>query len=78
LLHRAAAGIAVGWNLVDFAEWEESGHTDVFGDIAQHFCSYAKSGIRDGTPFTGRGMKTLQFVRMCWLADSAVAWDDVV
>jgi len=66
-----------GGALVDFAEWELSGHTEVFGDIAHHFCSYAKSGVQDGTPFTGRGMKTLQFVRTAagWRI-SAAAWDD--
>jgi hypothetical protein len=49
----------------------------VFGDVAQHFCSYEKSGVQDGVPFTGRGMKTVQLVRMPegWRI-SAVAWDD--
>ena len=49
----------------------------MFGDIAQHFGGYAKSGIQDGTPFTGRGMKTMQFVRTSagWRI-TAVAWDD--
>jgi len=63
--------------LTDFREWELSGHTEVFGDIAQHFCGYAKAGVQNGTPFTGRGMKTLQFVRTSagWRI-SAVAWDD--
>lgn len=64
-------------SLTDFREWELSGRTEVFGDIAQHFCGYAKAGVRDGTPFTGRGMKTLQFVRTPagWRI-SAAAWDD--
>lgn len=63
--------------LTDFREWETSGRTDVFGDIAVHFCSYAKTGVQNGTPFTGRGMKTLQFVRTSagWRI-SAAAWDD--
>ena len=63
--------------LTDFREWELSGHTEVFGDIAQHFCSYAKAGVQQGTAFTGRGMKTLQFVRTAagWRI-SAAAWDD--
>ena len=66
-----------GGTLVDFREWELSGHTEVFGDIAQHFCSYAKAGVQDGTPFTARGMKTLQFIRTSagWRI-SAAAWDD--
>jgi hypothetical protein len=66
-----------GGALTDFREWELSGHTEVFGDIAQHFCGYAKAGVQDGTPFTVRGMKTLQFVRTSagWRI-SAAAWDD--
>jgi hypothetical protein len=66
-----------GSALVDFAEWELAGRTEVFGDIAQHFCSYAKRGVQDGSAFTGRGMKTLQFVRTAagWRI-SAAAWDD--
>jgi hypothetical protein len=63
--------------LVDFSEWQVSGHTEVFGDIAQHFCRYAKAGAQDGRPFTGAGMKSLQLVRTSgsWRI-SAVAWDD--
>ena len=66
-----------GGTLVDFSEWELRGHTEIFGDIAQHFCSYAKAGVQDGAPFTARGMKTLQFVRTTagWRI-SAAAWDD--
>lgn len=66
-----------GGTLVGFREWELRGRTEIFGDIAQHFGSYAKAGVQDGTPFTGRGMKTLQFVRTSagWRI-SAAAWDD--
>lgn len=66
-----------GTGLVDFQEWELSGHTEVFGDIAQHFSGYAKHGVQDGLAFSGRGMKTLQFVRTPagWRI-SAAAWDD--
>jgi hypothetical protein len=66
-----------GGTLVDFHEWELQGHTEIFGDIAQHFGSYAKAGVQDGMPFTARGMKTLQLVRTSagWRI-SAVAWDD--
>jgi hypothetical protein len=69
--------LLTGGTLVDFREWEVRGRTEVFGDIAQHFCSYAKSWVQDGAPFTGRGMKTLQLVRTAggWRI-SAVAWDD--
>jgi hypothetical protein len=63
--------------LTDFREWELSGRTEVFGDIAQHFCSYAKAGVQDERPFAAQGMKTLQFVRTSagWRI-SAAAWDD--
>ena len=63
--------------LVDFSEWELSGQTEVFGDIAHHACSYAKAGVQDGTPFSTRGKKMLQFVRTSsgWRI-SAAAWDD--
>ena len=63
--------------LVDFSEWELRGETHIFGDIAQHFCSYAKAGVQDEMPFTARGMKTLHFVRTTegWRI-SAAAWDD--
>ena len=66
-----------GGTLTGFREWELSGRTEIFGDIAQHFAGYAKAGVQEGTPFTGRGMKTLQFVRTAagWRI-SAVAWDD--
>jgi hypothetical protein len=63
--------------LEQFREWELSGHTEVFGDIAHHFCSYAKEGVQGGVAFTGRGMKTVQLVRTPagWRISGA-AWDD--
>ena len=66
-----------GGSLTDFSEWELSGRTEVFGDIAAHFCSYAKAGLRDGVPFAARGMKAIQLVRTSagWRI-SAAAWDD--
>jgi hypothetical protein len=66
-----------GGTLIDFSEWELCGRTEIFGDIAQHVGSYAKAGVQDGTPFTARGMKMLQFVRTSagWRI-SAAAWDD--
>lgn len=66
-----------GGSLTDFHEWQLLGRTDVFGDIAQHFGSYAKAGAQDGKAFTARGMKSLQLVRTPggWRI-SAAAWDD--
>jgi hypothetical protein len=64
-------------SLSEFREWELSGRTELFGDIAHRFGSYAKSWVQDGTSVSGRGMKTIQFVRTTdgWRI-SAVAWDD--
>lgn len=71
------ATLLSGGALIDFKEWEESGRIDVFGDIAHWFGTYAKQGVQDGKPFTGRGMKSLQFIRTDegWRI-SAAAWDD--
>jgi hypothetical protein len=69
--------LLTGGRLVDFREWYVSGRTDVFGDIAHWFGTYAKAGVQDGSPFSGRGMKSMQFVRTRegWRI-SAAAWDD--
>ena len=69
--------LLAGGSLADFSEWSLSGRTDTFGDIAHWFGGYAKSGVQDGVSFTGRGMKSLQFVRtgQGWRI-SAAAWDD--
>lgn len=66
-----------GGTLTGFREWPLDGRTDLFGDIAQHFCGYAKSWVQDGQEISGAGMKTLQFVRTDggWRI-SAAAWDD--
>jgi len=69
--------LLTGGSLVDFREWQLRGRTEIFGDIAQHVAGYAKAGTQDGAPFTGRGMKTVQFIRTPagWRI-GAVAWDD--
>ena len=66
-----------GGTLVGFSEWPLTGRIDLFGDIAHWFGTYAKEGVQDGEPFTGRGTKSVQFVRTSegWRI-SAVAWDD--
>ena len=71
------AALLAGPSLRDFREWAVCGRTEVFGDIAHWFGSYAKEGVQDGTRFTGRGMKSLQLVRTGegWRI-SAAAWDD--
>ncbi|MGC4938833.1 DUF4440 domain-containing protein [Kribbella sp. DT2] len=69
--------LLTGGRLTDFREWAEDGRTEIFGDIAHWFGAYGKSGVQDDVPFTGRGMKTVQFVRTTagWRISSA-AWDD--
>jgi ribosomal-protein-serine acetyltransferase len=63
--------------LSDFREWETSGRTDVFGNIAQRAGTYAKSWTAGGRSFEQTGAKTLQFIRTPegWRI-SAFAWDD--
>lgn len=72
------AALLSSGELSDFREWELEGHTEVFGDVAHHWCTYAKSWSQDGALRTGRGTKTLQLVRTGtgWRI-SALAWDDV-
>ena len=71
------AALLSSGDLTDFREWEIDGRTEVFGDVAQHFCRYAKSWTQDGQAHTGRGMKSIQLVRTGdgWRI-SAAAWDD--
>ena len=69
--------LLTGGSLTGFREWPVAGRVEVFGDIAHWFGGYAKAGTQEGEPFTGRGMKTIQFVRTAdgWRI-SAAAWDD--
>ena len=71
------AALLSGGTLHDFREWEVEGRTDLYGDVASHVCSYAKSWTQDGAPHAGRGWKSLQLVRTAagWRI-SAAAWDD--
>ncbi len=63
--------------LTGFREWEVEGTTQVWGDVAHRWCTYAKSWTEDGVEVSGRGAKTIQLVRAeaGWRI-SAVAWDD--
>lgn len=71
------AELLTGGRLTDFREWSVDGRTDVFGDVAVHTGTYAKEGVLDGRPFTGRGFKSLHLVRLSgrWLI-SSVVWED--
>jgi hypothetical protein len=63
--------------LTSFRETELSETTQIFGNVAQRFSAYAKSGVMNGVPFEARGMIATQFIRTPdgWKI-SAMAWDD--
>ena len=63
--------------LTQFHEAEIAAVTEVFGNVAHRFSSYSKSGTLNGTPFSGRGMISTQFINTPggWKM-SAMAWDD--
>lgn len=65
--------------LTEFHEREVTQKTNIFGNIAQRFCLYEKSGKIDGKYFETKGMKTIQFVKVKndWKM-SSVAWSDEV
>jgi hypothetical protein len=63
--------------LTRFREAELSETTEIFGNVAQRFSAYAKSGVQKGTAFEARGMIATQFILTPagWRM-SAMAWDD--
>jgi hypothetical protein len=63
--------------LTRFHEAEISSKIEIFGNVAQQFMSYAKSGTLKGVSFEARGMISTQFVRtpVGWRI-SSMAWDD--
>jgi hypothetical protein len=63
--------------LTSFHETELSETTQMFGNVAQRFSAYAKSGTQDGVRFAARGMIVTQFISTPagWKI-SAMAWDD--
>jgi hypothetical protein len=66
-----------GGQLTRFREDELSATNDVFGNVAQRFSVYSKSGTMDGVDFEAKGMICTQFVRTPsgWKI-SSMAWDD--
>ena len=62
--------------LAEFSERESSHRTEIFGHIAQRWCTYEKSGRLNGVAFHATGTKALQFIKTAsgWRI-SAVAWD---
>ncbi|MGV8851163.1 MAG: GNAT family N-acetyltransferase [Rhodoglobus sp.] len=63
--------------LLDFSEQEVAVDMSIFGDIAQRWSLYSKSGTLDGLSSVGWGRKGFQFVRTSagWRI-SAVVWQD--
>lgn len=63
--------------LTRFFEAELAETTQIFGNVAQRFCAYTKSGCLKGMPFEARGMISTQFVLTTsgWRM-SSMAWDD--
>jgi RimJ/RimL family protein N-acetyltransferase len=63
--------------LTDFRESEILHKTEIYGNVAQRFSFYEKSGRLNGTYFESRGMKTIQFIKVGfeWKM-SSVAWSD--
>ena len=63
--------------LTRFNEAELTESTEIFGNVAHRFNSYAKSGTLKGVPFAARGMISTQFILTPagWKI-SSMAWDD--
>ena len=63
--------------LTDFSESEILHRTEIYGNVAQRFSFYEKSGKLNGSYFESRGMKTIQFIKvgLDWKM-SSVAWSD--
>lgn len=69
--------LLTGGSIVDFSEAEVSEETAIFQNVAQRFSRYTKTWREAGVAFSGRGVKTVQYVRTAggWRI-SALAWDD--
>lgn len=63
--------------LLGFSEREVAADTQIFGDIAQRWSLYSKSGTLDGRVADGWGRKAAHFVRTStgWRI-SAIVWQD--
>jgi hypothetical protein len=63
--------------LTRFHEAEIAETTEVFGNVAQRFSAYIKSGALNGVSFEARGMISTQFILTPdgWRM-SSMAWDD--
>lgn len=63
--------------LVRFHEAETAEITEIFGSVAQRFSTYEKSGLSGAAPIEGRGVISIQFIKIGqgWKM-SSMAWDD--
>jgi len=64
-------------SLTGFREQELQASTEIEGDNAERVCTYSKSGVLNGSPFTTRGVKVMRLNRTPagWRL-AALAWDD--
>jgi hypothetical protein len=67
----------VSGELACFSEVETAEITELFGNVAHRFSTYAKRGTLKGVPFEARGVISMQFIKTPagWRM-SAMAWDD--
>lgn len=65
--------------LTDFSEWETSHNTSVFGNIAQRYVTYQKSGYLKGAYFETKGVKNIQLIKTngVWKIVSVTWYDEV-
>ncbi|WP_103068774.1 GNAT family N-acetyltransferase [Aquimarina sediminis] len=66
-------------SLTNFREAEIWFKTNIYGNIAQRFCLYEKSGKLNDKEFESRGIKTFQFIKVNqeWKI-SSLAWNDEI
>ena len=69
--------ILTNGTLVNFREREVFHKTEIHGSIAHRTCHYEKSGILNGEPYSGGGIKMFQFIKIKdqWFL-SSVVWKD--
>jgi len=74
---RSRINILSSGNLKEFSESEVTQKTSINGTIAQRCSQYKKSGLKNGKPFTAKGIKNIQFVntKSGWKIASVV-WSD--
>jgi hypothetical protein len=63
--------------LVHFHEWEVSSATQIFDGIAARISRYCKSGLLDGSEYSGSGTKCFHLVELgCGWRIASLAWVD--